>query len=266
MKTKINLFVVLILLVVFGGCRKKTSQTDDLIEDKEAKALLQGIWVDSDTEEVTFEAKGDTIFYPDSMSQPSPFKIVGDTLILGAPSAKYPIVKQAKHIFWFKNQNGDVVKLSKSDDPNDSLAFVHEKPKVLSVTKVLKRDSVIIYKGERYHCYVAINPTSYKVTRTTYNNDAVGVDNVYYDNIVHISVYHGAEELYSQDIRKQMYSRFVPRQFLSQSILSNMEFSKVDAAGFHFNATICMPDGASCYMLDTKISFEGRMSMELIEY
>lgn len=260
------LAILLILAAVVSGCRKKAESYAEAKEDRQAKALLQGIWVDSDTEEVTFKAKGDTIYYPDSTSQPTPFKIVGDTLIMGAPEAKYAIVKQAAHIFWFKNQNGDVVKLMKSEDPNDALPFVHEKPKIMTYTSVVKRDTVVMYNGERYHCYIAINPTKYKVVRTTYNSDGVGVDNVYYDNIIHISVFHGAEQLYSRDIRKQMYARFVPSQFLQQAILSNMTFEKADAQGFHFFATICMPDGASCYMLDTKVSLQGKLSMELIEY
>lgn len=191
---------------------------------------------------------------------------MGDTLVMGTPAAKYPIVKQTEHLFWFTNQNGDMVKLAKSNDPIDSLAFAHEQPKVMTITEVVKRDTVVNYNGERYHCYIAINPTKYKVARTTYNDDGMGVDNIYYDNIIHISVFKGATQLYSRDFRKQMYARFVPRQFLSQSILSDMQFDKVDARGFHFNATICMPDGASCYMLDTKISLDGKMSMELLEY
>lgn len=267
MKIAKSLPILLIgFLLILTGCRDKSKDGNDIAEDKEAKAMLQGIWVDDDTEEVIFEVRGDTIFYPDSTSQPTSFKVYADTLVLGAPVAKYPIVKQAAHLFWFKNQNGDIIKLTKSDNPEDSLSFVHEKPKILTYTEVVKRDTVVMYGNERYHCYIAINPTKYKVICTTYNDNGVGVDNVYYDNIIHISVFKGAQQLYSRDFSKQMYSRFVPKQFLSQSILSDMQFSKVDSRGFHFNATICMPDGASCYMLDTKISLQGRMSMELIEY
>lgn len=254
-----------ILLLV--GCKGETRNDSDAQENEEAENMLQGIWVDNDTEEVTFKVKGDSIFYADSTSMPTTFKIFGDTLVMGTPATKYPIVKQAPHLFWFKNQNGDVVKLAKSEDTNDSLVFVHDDPKPLNIiTEVVKRDSVVMHNGERYHCYIAINPTKYKVTRTTYNSDGIGVDNIYYDNIIHISVFKGAQQLYSHDFNKQMYSRFVPKQFLSQAILSDMEFNKVDSRGFHFNATICMPDGASCYLLDTKISLEGKMSMELLEY
>lgn len=40
-------------------------------EDLAAKKMLQGIWLnDDDEDDVAFRAKGDTIYYPDSTSQP----------------------------------------------------------------------------------------------------------------------------------------------------------------------------------------------------
>ena len=144
--------------------------------------------------------------------------------------------------------------------------FESQKPKILTYTDVVKRDTVVNYDNQRYHCYVAINPTRYKVHRATYNEDGVEVDNVYYDNIVHLSVYKGAECLYSRDLRKEMFKGKVPAQFLAQSILSNMEFSKVDSKGFHFDTTVCIPDGASCYMFDVTIGFGGKSVIQLLEY
>lgn len=257
--------VAVALMALVTACHDKAGVPQGSEEDKEAEAMLQGIWVDSDTENVTFRMKNDSVYYPDSTSLPALYKVYGDTLVIGG--SRYPIVKQSPHLFWFKNQNGDVVKLAKSESVEDSLVFEQNRSHALPViTEVVKRDTVVMYGGEKYHCYIAINPTKYKVTYTTYNTDAVGVENVYYDNIIHISVYRGAAQLFSRDIKKQMYAKFVPSQFLSQSILSGMDFAKADAEGFHFNATICMPDGASCYMLDTKVSLQGRLSMELVEY
>jgi hypothetical protein len=92
------------------------------------------------------------------------------------------------------------------------------------------------------------------------------VDNVYYDNIIHISVFHGAQQVYSHDFNKRDYKKLIPNQFLDESILSNMEYDSTDKSGFHFNATICIPDGASCYMVGTIISFNGGMKMELLDY
>ena len=105
------LTAVLCLLLLMTGCSKKDATSPDMKESQEAKALLQGIWVDDETENVVFKVLGDTVFYPDSTSQPAYFKIVADTMILGESAVKYPLVKQMEHVFWFINQNGDTVKL-----------------------------------------------------------------------------------------------------------------------------------------------------------
>ena len=240
------IFIIILSLGILGGCRQKDNAKEEQVEDTNAKTALQGVWIDSDTQEVNFRAKGDTIYYPDSISQPAYFKIIGDTIIIGENRQKYAIVKHSDNIFWFKNSNDDIVKLQKSDDPEDMRLFSTQKPKVLTYTEVVKRDTVVNFDNQRYHCYVAINPTRYKVHRSAYNEDGVEVDNIYYDNIVHISVYKGAECLYSRDMRKEIFNGKVPKHFLSQSILSNVEFSKVDSKGFHFDTTVCIPDGASC--------------------
>ena len=266
MKTK-NLSALLCILFIIIGCKQKgETNTNIAKENKEAKIKLKGIWIDEESESVAFKIQGDTIYYPDNLSQPSCFQIKNDTLIMGASQSKYPILKHTNNTFWFRNSNGDVIKLRKSNDPNDSLIFIHESPKIQTVTEILKKDTVIQYNGERYHCYVTVNPTKYKVIRTTYNADGVEADNIYYDNIIHVSVYHGARQLYSHNLSKNMFSKLIPENFLTQAILSNVEFESVDADGFHFNTTLCIPDIASCYMLDTKISLKGKMSMELIDY
>lgn len=259
---KFRLIIYLLTPVcLLCGCGHKDANVAEREEDTQAKSSLQGIWIDSDTQEVNFRAKGDTIYYPDSISQPAYFKIVADTIIIGENRQKYAIVKHSDNLFWFKNSNGDIVKLQRSDNPNDVRLFEIQKPKVLTYTEVVKRDTVVNYDNQRYHCYVAINPTRYKVHHATYNDDGVEVDNVYYDNIVHISVYSGKKCLYSRDIRKNIFNGKIPAQFLSQSVLSNVEFSKVDSRGFHFETTVCIPDGASCYMLDIIVGFNGAMSI-----
>ncbi|MBQ3744272.1 MAG: DUF4738 domain-containing protein, partial [Prevotella sp.] len=140
------------------------------------------------------------------------------------------------------------------------------KPTVMTYTHQVKTDSTVSYNGARYHWYIAINPTRFKVVRRTFNDDGMEVENVYYDNIMHISVYNGAQCLYSSDFRKQQYTKLVPTKFLEEAVLANMEYSKADAEGLHFNATLCIPDGASCYLVETIISYKGKMTMKLIEY
>ena len=257
---------VVVLMVACSGKPASAGEPEEN-EDREAKALLQGIWMDEETEELAFQAKGDTIYYPDSTSLPMPFRIVADSIEMGSSKTRYAIVKQTEHIFWFKNQNGDVLKLVKSDDAqNDNEAFVHDQPHIMVYTEVVKRDSVVIVDGERYHWYVAINPTKYKVMAQSFSDDGMAQEKVYYDNIIHISLYQGARQLFSRDFRKQQYQKLVPERFLNQAVLGAMDYSHADAAGFHFNATLCIPDGASCYMIDNVISRDGKLKTKLLEY
>ncbi len=248
-------------MVVLVGCRQNNSST--LPDDKEAKAMLQGVWVDEESGDVTFRVKGDTIYFSDATSMPTYFRIYEDSLYLASGTA-YGIVKQAEHLFWFKNQNSDLLKLQKGDD-ND-VELEHGSPSVLTYTHQVKVDSVVTYNNTRYHWYIAINPTKYKVTKRTFNDDGLEVENVYYDNIMNVSVFQGANKIYSSDFRKQQYSDFVPASFLDEAIFANMTFSHIDAAGLHFNATLCIPDGATCYMVESTISYTGAMSMKLVEY
>lgn len=256
-----------VLLCVACGSKGQTGgSTLAGAEDREAKALLQGVWLDEEDEEVSFWVKGDTLFYPDSTSQPTSFAVIGDELVLVSTDARYHIEKQTAHTFWFKNQSGDVIKLKKSDEPLSDELVRGEHQSVMTYTEVVKQDSVVVYNNNRYHWYIAINPTKYKVHTTAYNDDGLEVDNVYYDNIMHVSVFSGANKLFSRDFRKQDYAGKVPEQFLSQSVLSNMEYVGVDERGFRFVATICIPDGATCYRAENLISFSGKLTTTLVEF
>ena len=261
----IRLGIVVVAMLLMAGCsgHQQDSQSD---EDREAKAMMQGVWVDAETEDLTFRVAGDTIFYADSTSMPAYFKIVGDSLVLSSGTT-YAIEQHTAHIFSFRNQNGDLVTLNKLDDAeNDSLYVRGTTATVMTYTHQVKTDSVVSYNGARYHWYIAINPTRFKVVRRTYNDDGMEVENVYYDNIMNVSIYNGAQRLYSSDFRKRQFAHLVPVKFLDEAILANMEFAKADADGLHFNATLCIPDGASCYQVETVISYKGQMTMKLLEY
>lgn len=254
----------MLMLVSCQHQQPGTSVTDDVREDTSAKALMQGIWQEETTEEVVFRAEGDTIYYPDPNDQPAYFRIVGDSLELGG--RHYPIVRQTEHTLWFRNQSGEVTKLVKSKEDEDTLAFAHRPAEVLSPKEVVKSDSVVNYGGQRYHWYIAVNPTRYRVSKTNYNSEGVAVENIYYDNIIHISLYQGAKCLFSRDIKKGMYETEIPASFLEQAILGNMKYSLIDARGVHFDATLCIPDEASCYLVETIVGFDGQLSLKLLEY
>lgn len=263
-------FACLLLLVAcLVGC-KKTSKDAPVEparqENLKAKKMLQGIWVNEDAGDVAFSAVGDTISYPDSLSMPVHFMILGDTLVLkGEKTVKYPIVKQTEHLFIFKNQNNEAVRLVKSDNPDDIYSFEEKRIQTVNQRKLIKRDTVVIYNNERYHCYVQVNPTTYKVYASTYNDEGVEVQNIYYDNIIHISVFNGARKVFSKDFYKKDFAQQVPQDFLRQSVLSDFEFGRLDNEGVHYTAMLCIPDSPSSYVVEVKISYEGKLSLHVVE-
>lgn len=256
-----KLFAISLLVVVLAGCRQNNTSSQS--ENAEAKSMLQGVWVDSESGDVSFRVSGDTIYFSDATSMPARFHISGDSLYLASGTA-YGIVKQTEHLFWFKNLNGDLLKLKKSDE--EDVELTQNSPSVLTYTHQVKVDSVVTYNGSRYHWYIAINPTKYKVSKRSFTDDGLEVENVYYDNIMNVSVFEGARRLFSSDFHKQQYQGLVPATFLDEAILANMEYSHIDAAGLHFNATLCIPDGATCYIVEAVISYKGALSMQLVEY
>ena len=207
-------------------------------EDSNAKEMLQGIWLDDETESPLMRVEGDTIFYADSQSAPIAFKIIRDTLYTyGNDTTYYKIDKQAEHIFWFHSITDNIIKLHKSEDFNDSLSFVREEVVIPTYTEVTKRDSVVTYNG------------------------GISMDNVYYDNVMHICVYEGKKSLFASDITKQMFDKVVPEDFLVQAILSDTKFLKVDRNGFHYQAILAIPESSVYSIAELEISFDGTLTI-----
>lgn len=265
MRKSIYLLFLLSMAFALASCRGKSSDKEEVTENIAAKKMLQGIWLDEDEQDVAFKAQGDTIYYPDSTSQPVYFQIIGDTLVLhSANVVKYPILKQTRNLFIFRNQNGDEVKCVLSDDPDDATFFSTKRPQPLNQGKLIKRDTVVVYNDERYHCYVQVNPTTYKVVKASYNDEGVEVDNIYYDNIVNLNVYHGATRLFAGDFRKQQFAKIVPPDFLKQSVLSDLTFFRCDEQGIHYLASLVIPDdGMSSFLVNITVAYNGRMTMKV---
>ena len=77
-------------------------------------------------------------------------------------------------------------------------------------------------------------------------------------------MYEGRKSLYAKDITKQMFKGVVPDDFLQWAILSDMDFMGVDSKGYHYQATVCIPDGASCYMVNITAGKDGGLEFELV--
>ena len=261
-----HIIILGVFLTALVSCGRQSNAASQQEESREAKRLLQGVWLADDSEMPVFQMKGDTVYYADSTSMPAAFKVIGDTLYVGSAN-RYPIEKQTEHLLWYRNQDGEVMKFTKSDDQELNHEFQQQsKPQILSLNGVLKRDTVVFFDNQRYHLYIAINPTKYKVSHLTVNEDGIEVENVYYDNIIHLSIFRGSDQLFSRDFHKRQYAGKVPPQILEQSVLNNMEYNKVDASGFHLNVSVCVPDDASCYLIDQVVSFKGQPSVQLLEY
>ena len=255
----------MLLSVTCIGCRQGAKALDEREESREAKALMQGVWIEEESDELFFKMQGDSVYYPDTMSVPSYFRVIDDSLYIGSATG-YRIEKQTEYVLWFRNHNGEVVKLKKAvPDSGEEEEFVEKKTPIQPVTQVVKRDTVVFLDGQRYHCYIAINPTRYKVVYNTYNEDGMQVEHVYYDNIIHVSVFKDSHSLFSRDLRKQVYQQHVPDGFLQQAILNDMVFECADQEGFHFSASLCQPDAASCYRVDNIITTDGTLTTKLIE-
>ncbi len=256
---KYLLYLSLLSCLFLLGCGKGSKGLDDVqVEDTNAKALLEGIWIDANEGDVSFCVKGDTIYYPDSISRSVKFQILRDTLVLlGNNVSKYKIIRQEEDVFEFENGNGDIVSFVKSENPSDSLLFIHDHSIVINQNILIKRDTVVNYADNRYHCYVQVNPTSYQVFKSSYNDDGLEVENVYFDNIVHISIYSGANSIFSKDFRKSDFGSAVPGQMLEQCILSDISLDGLDDSGFRYQAQLAVPDSPSCFIARFTISYKG---------
>lgn len=260
----ISYIVVITFFIAFASCRQASKDGASMEENEEAKAMLQGIWQEDGTDEPLMNIVSDTIFYTDEAIAPVRFKIYADSLITyGAVTNGYRIEKLTQHLFWFHSIFDEHIRLHKADEHADVNAFIH-KTDVPVYEEVVKKDSVVYYNNHRYHGYVYINPSRMRITKPGLSDEGIAVDNVYYDNIIHICVYEGKTSLFAQDIRKQMFEDLIPPDFYQYAVLSDMDFGGVDAKGYRFQASFCIPDEASCYLVNLMIDKEGHIDYVLV--
>jgi hypothetical protein len=243
------------------GNKKASGPKENLV----AKQEMQGIWVDDDTESPLMRIKGDSIYYADIQTQPVSFKVINDTLFTyGNATATYKIIKRMKYTLCLQSGTGEQMNLHKSEDPTDISAFTHKAAPLPVYNTQVKRDSVVMFDNVRYRAYTYINPSRKKVVCSSVSEDGFQVDNVYYDNVMHICVYKGAQCLYGSDINKNTFGNLVSDDFLAQAILADMRFTKVSKDGFHYQATLQQPESYISSIIELVISFEGKLSMNLL--
>lgn len=256
--------ILIVLVVSLVSCSNRQNGEVSVKEDLTAKQLLQGIWVNDETEMPLMRIEGDTVYYANPQSAPVPFKVVHDTIyIYSNEPVAYKIDRQTEYSFWFHSLADEVIKLHKSENAEDSLVFTSREVEVISTTpEVIKKDSIVIYKNTRYRGYVYINPSKMKVFKTSYSENGISVDNVYYDNVIHICVYEGKKMLYGQDITKKMFADIFPAEMLDQAILADMNFMGVDSKGYHYQATLGIPESSVYNLVNMIIGFDNTMNIE----
>lgn len=259
MKVLRNIFFLFLLFATACG-RSGKANNDSIAEDTVAKHMLQGIWVDSDDESPLFQMVGDSVFYPDSAALPATFKVVADTFYLnGSTPQSYPIKLQTANTFIILSQNGDLLKLHKSNEPFDSVYFSHAAPKVLNQRQLIRHDTIVNYNANRYHVYVQVNPTTYRVVNPSLTSGGIAVDNVYFDNILNIHIFQGTNKLFSRNFYKTDFSDLVPDYYLKKSVLSDINYAGVDAEGYHFVAYLGIPPSSVNFTATILITHRGKV-------
>lgn len=258
---------VLLLGTLLAACDNK-SRIHSGEESLTAKHLFQGIWLEEGTDYPILQVKGDSIYYYDTNSLPVAFKIIQDSLYLMAgDTSRYHIDRQSEHTFWFHAQADDVVKLYKSDEESNTVwnnlsANAASKP----LEKSISTDSVVEFKGVRYRAYTYIHPTRKKVLRSMVNDEGMQIEQVYYDNVMHICVYEGKRCLYDSDIKKQDFGHLFSKEQIEGSILADMVFLGVNKDGFHYQTVLTVPESYVGHLIDLYVSTEGKLTSKLGEH
>ena len=254
------------LLLILASCTNASRKGEDAVRttDPTIKALLQGVWLDKNSESPVLKIEGDSILYASKSDVRMRYLVADDTLFVqGLYTVPYPLLECSDHVLSFRTPMGDEMSLYKDEQGDITIATL-DFPVAKPVSEVVKKDAVIMVGKNRYHGYISINPTSVKVVRPGVTEDGFSIDNVYYDNIIHICVYEGREQLCGKDIKRGMFDGIVPSEFLSVSILYDMAFMGMKDEKFLFRATLRVPDGP-CYYAQVLMDEDNQIEVELIE-
>ncbi|MCD8288512.1 MAG: DUF4738 domain-containing protein [Prevotella sp.] len=257
---KIKHLAILFALLSIVACKgKQDGQAVD-----EDVAMLAGVWQNADDDSYVFRIEGDTIYYADRTLLPVHFCIRRDTMLIeGATTTKYVLEQITPNVLRFRNASGEMVRLYKAAEKVDDAEFYSAEETMLEVTQQLtKSDTVVVAGTKRYHCYVQVNPTTFKVVKSEMNNEGMDVGKIYYDNIVNVAVYDGARRVYFHDFKKQEFAAFVPEEIMPLCILSDIVYASCSSDGIVFEAQLRVPESASSYIACIRISPEGGMSLE----
>lgn len=262
-KTVLLAVNMLVIACLFGCGFNKTEESQHA-EDQHSKQQLQGVWISDVDGDVVFSFKGDSVFYNDSLSTPSTFYVMNDTLFIeNHKLVSYPIRKLTSSTILFVNSDGDEVELTKSSSKNNLRTGEYKGAVSLNQGKTVKKDTVLVSDGNHFHAYTQVNPTTYKVYRQTTNDDGLQVENIYYDNIVHVALYVGQQKVFGQNFTKKDFLNIVPKTYLEQAVLSDIFVESAKDGGVRFVAVLTIPDSYTNYRVNIDISATGTKKLSV---
>ena len=110
-----------------------------------------------------------------------------------------------------------------------------------------------------------MNPTTDKVYNAGLSDDGVVVNRVYHDNIINVTVYQGAQRMFSSDFRKQDFAKYVPEDVLPQCVLHDVTYTACNDDGVDFRAVLRVPESAAGYLVDMTVKANGELTLSLRE-
>lgn len=252
-------------MLLLVGCHRHSSIEYAMEhEDADAKEMMQGIWMNDDEGSLSLLVRGDSIFFPDTTSIPMKFWIYKDSMyVKGSNTNRYKILKQAPHIIKFLNQTGDEVRLVRLEDSTLTKYFFQPRPYAMNIFRTISRDTIGEGAGRKYACSIRIEPTSERVVKSSLNDDGIEVDNIYLDNVAKVNIATGGTQIYSHDFRKGEFSSFVPKDFISRSILRDIQYNNADTSAIYLDAIIGYPDASTSYVVGLKITKNGKLTATL---
>ena len=149
---------------------------------------------------------------------------------------------------------------------DDAVQFTHQKPKGCQQNQLIKRDTIVSYNNVGCTLLCHRQPLlPIRFVKASYNDEGVEVDNVYYDNIVNLNVYHGAmKTLLGGDFRKQQFKHIVPSKLSESELSSAIDLhDSIDKNGVHYIAVLVIPDSMSSYEVLLTVSYTGHLQMRL---
>lgn len=256
-------FLMLFLSVMVVSCGLKETKEAIAHEDKQAKEMMQGLWVSEGDGGAAMLVRGDSIFYPDSASMPARFWIYRDTLFLQGQNVNgYKILKQAPHLLMFDNQNGDEVKLVKSNSRVLMKSFDYH-VYAMNVFRTEQSDTTVFTDLGYYDCMVSTRTTSGRVVKSTYNDNGMEVDNMYLDNVATLTITNHGTLVFRHDFKKEEFQALVARDMMQRAILRRFYFDHADRKAFYFNAVIGVPDASTGYVLEVRVTPDGKITKRL---